>query len=103
MNEEDRNRLINTEQLIGRALDKGVDLGSNPHQTINQYIEIGLIPKLINGLHPATAVDRLVAIDQFIKEGKSLEEIQGIIKKERKAFLEQGYDLHSLVNIYKKA
>ena len=103
MNEEDRNRLINTEQLIGRALDKGVDLGSNPHSTINKYIEMGLIPRLINGLHPATAVDRLIAIDEFIKNGKSLEEIQEIIKKERKSFLQQGSDLRSLINIYKKA
>ena len=101
--DEDRNKLINTEQLIGRALDKGVDLGSKPHKTVNKYIELGIVPKLINGTHPAAAVYRLVAIDKLIKDGKTLEEVQEIIKKERKAFLDQAEDLNSLVSIYKKA
>lgn len=101
--DEDRNELINTEQLIGRAIDAGADLGSNPHQTINKYIEMGLIPKLINDMHPATAVDRLVAIDTMLKKGKTLEEIKEIIRIERKEFLAQGGNLSNLVAIYKKA
>jgi|GEM_PF-3828509 len=98
--ESEKTEFITTEQLIGRALDRGIALGPNPHQTINLYIQRGLVPQLINGMHPATAVDRVVSIDSMLKEGKSLEEIQEIIRKERRSFLRKAVDLTSLVNTY---
>jgi len=98
--ESEKTEFITTEQLIGRALDRGIVLGPNPHQTINLYIQRGLVPQLINGMHPAAAVDRIVSIDSMLKEGKSLEEIQEIIRKERRSFLRKAVDLTSLVNTY---
>src|SRR4030042_7144313 len=105
MNEENEKEIqktdfITTDQLIGRAQDRSIPLGPNPHQTINSYIEQGLIPQLINGLHPSMAVDRLVIIDAMLKEGKSIEEIKETIKKERRSFLNKATDLNTLVNIY---
>ncbi len=98
-----RDQLINIDQVIGRALDRGVDLGEDHHQTIEKYVSLNLIPRLLNGEFPATVVDRLVSIDKFIKEGKTLDEIQKIIKEERRKFLKQPLDLPSLVDTYKKA
>jgi hypothetical protein len=99
--EPEKTEFITTEQLIGRALDRGIALGPNPHQTINLYIQRGLVPQLINGMHPANAVERVISIDSMLKEGKSLEEIQEIIRKERRSFLRKAVDLTSLVNTYK--
>ncbi len=94
-------QFISTEQLIGRALDAGVELGANPHQTIETYIQQGLVPpRLINGMHAPNAVDRLVAIDKLFKEGKSTQEILEIIRAERRSFLSKISGLNSLVNTY---
>jgi hypothetical protein len=98
-----RDQLINIDQVIGRAMDRGVDLGEDHRQTIEKYVSLNLIPRLLNGDFPATVVDRLVSIDKLVKEGKSLEQIQQIIKEERRKFLKQPLDLPSLVDTYKKA
>jgi len=98
-----KEQFITTDQIIGRAQDRGILLGPNPHQTINSYIEQGLIPQLINGMHPSMAVDRLVIIDAMLKEGKTIEEIKETIKKERRSFLKKAIDLNSMVNIYKSS
>ena len=99
--EYQKDQFITTEQLIGRALDKGVALGPDPHQTINSYLEKGVLTQLINGTYPSTAVDRLVAIDNMLKEGKSLEEIQEFIQKQRRSFLQKATNLNTMVNLYK--
>ena len=97
-------QFITTEQLIGRALDRGVELGPNPHQTIEIYIQQGLIPgKLVNGMHPANTVDRLVAIQNLLAQGKNLEEILLLIKQERRNFLSKAVNLTSLVDVYKSS
>jgi hypothetical protein len=98
--EYEKTEFITTDQLIGRALDRGITLGPQPHQTINLYIQRGLVPQLINGMHPATAVARVISIDSMLHEGKSLEEIQEVIRKERRSFLRRAVDLTSLVNTY---
>ena len=98
-----RDQLINIDQLIGRALDHGVELGDNHHQTIENYVNASLVPRLLNGQFPATALDRLVFIDNMLKEGKSVEDIKKILDEERKKFLKKPMDLSTLVSAYKGA
>ena len=98
-----RDQLINIEQLIGRCLDHDVNLGDNHQQTIETYVQNGLVPKLLNGDFPATAVDRIVSIDKMLKEGKSLSQIKQVIEEQRQEFLRKPTDLRSLVDTYQKA
>jgi len=98
------NQFISTEQLIGRALDAGVELGPNPHQAIENYIQQGLVPpRLINGLHASAVLDRLIGVDKLLKEGNSIEEIKDIIAKQRRSFLSRVTDLNSMANLYKSS
>src|SRR3990172_6353141 len=98
-----RDQLINIDQLIGRALDHGVELGDDHHQTIVNYVNSGLVPRLLNGDFPATALDRLIFIDKMLKQGKGVGEIKKVLDEERKNFLKKPMDLSTLVSAYQGA
>lgn len=99
----DKDGFISIDQLIGRALDQGVELGPNPHSTIELYLQKNLLFRLLNGMFPVTAVERLTTIDRMLKEGKNLDEIKVSIEKERRNFLSKVTDLQSMVGAYKSA
>lgn len=90
MSNNSTQNLISFDEVIRLSKLKGVNFGKgDPYNRLRYYIKIGLLPKAsrksFNGLPPAGAlpmetVDRMVEIDEKIKEGKS---IQTILKESK--------------------
>ncbi|HEY4694426.1 MAG TPA: hypothetical protein VIH52_00475, partial [Candidatus Nanoarchaeia archaeon] len=98
MNKEAVQNLISFDEVINLARLKGVDFGKgDPYNRLRYYIKIGLLPKAVrksfNGLPPTGAlpietVDKLVEIDNQIKNGESIRAVVKSLK--RSSFLTPG-------------
>ena len=90
------------EEVIKQVELSGVNLGESPRKKINSLISAGLMPLPDNGRYPAWSVQRIIAIENKLMEGKSLQEIGRQVHAERKRFLSQVTNLDSMARLYKK-
>lgn len=93
---------LSAESVIKQLELSGVNLGDNPQATIESFVEAGLLPKSNNGYFPSWVVQRIIAIQDQLAEGKTTEELKQEIAKERRKFLSQATDLNSMVRVYQK-
>ena len=93
---------LSIENIIKQLELSGVNLGDNPQGSIQSFIDAGLLPQPNNNHLPSWAVQRIIAIQDQLSEGKSIEDLRKEISKERRSFLSQATDLNSMVRVYKK-
>src|SRR4030067_3514430 len=90
------------DEVIKQVELSGVNLGESPRTKINSFINAGLMPLPDNSRYPAWTVQRIIAIENKLMEGKSLAEIRRQVRDERKRFLSQVTDLDSMARLYRK-
>src|SRR3990170_5673883 len=94
--------IYSIEDIIKQVEASGINLGDNPIARVNTFIEYGLLPQPKNGKFSSWAVQRIIAIQNKLYEGKSLQDLKDEVSKERRRFLNQVTDLNSMVHLYKK-
>lgn len=90
------------EDIIKQVEASGVNLGDDPTKRINTFIDSGILPQPKNGRFASFIVQRIIAIQNKLHEGKSVLELKEEVSKERRRFLNQVTDLNSMVNLYHK-
>jgi hypothetical protein len=94
--------IFTLDDIIKQVEASGVNLGDDPKARVNTFINEGLLPPTQNGRFPSWAVQRIIAIQDKLLEGKSLADLKEETAKERRRFLNQATDLHSMADLYKK-
>lgn len=90
------------DDIIKQIEASGVNLGDDPAKKIGTFIDNGLLPQPKNGRFGSFVVQRIIAIQNKLQEGKSISELKDEVSKERRRFLNQVTDLNSMVNLYRK-
>jgi hypothetical protein len=94
--------LYTIDDIIKQVESSGVNLGDDPTKRIDTFVANNLLPQPKNGRFPSWVVQRVIAIQNKLMEGKSITELKEEVKKERRRFLHQVTDLNSMVNLYHK-
>jgi len=94
--------IYTTEDIIKQVESSGINLGDDPKARVNTFIDAGLLPPAQNGHFPSWAVQRIIAIQDKLMEGKSLAALKEETARERRRFLNQVTDLDSMAKLYKK-
>ncbi len=90
------------EDIVKQIEASGVNLGDDPAKRINTFVDSGLLPRPNNGRFASFVVQRIIAIQNKLQEGKSMAELKEEVSKERRRFLNQVTDLNSMANLYHK-
>ena len=90
------------EDIIKQVEASGVNLGNDPAKRLNTFIDNGLLPQPKNGRFASFVVQRIIAIQNKLQEGKSISELKEEVSKERRRFLNQVTDLNSMAKLYHK-
>ncbi len=93
---------LSVDNVIKQLELSGVNLGDDPRATIKSYSDAGLLPPSVNDHFPSWVVQRIIAIQDQLAEGKTFEQLKQEISKERRKFLSSATDLNSLVRVYEK-
>ncbi len=94
--------IFTLDDIIKQVEAAGVNLGDDPRKRISTFVETGLLPAPTNGRYPSWVVQRTIAIQDKLLEGKSIAELKEETNKERRRFLNQVTDLDSMAKLYKK-
>lgn len=94
--------IYSLEDIIKQVEASGVNLGDDPVKKINTFVDNGLLPQPKNGRFASFVVQRIIAIQNKLQEGKSIPELKEEVKKERRRFLNQVTDLNSMQTLYHK-
>jgi len=94
--------IFTLDDIIKQVEAAGVNLGDDPRKRADTFVEAGLLPPSTDGRYPSWVVQRIIAIQDKLLEGKTVAELQEEVKKERRRFLNQVTDLNSMTNLYKK-
>jgi len=94
--------IYTTEDIIKQVESSGINLGDDPVKRVDTFIAHGLLPQPKNGRFASWVVQRVIAIQNQLMEGKSITELEAEVKKERRRFLNQVTDLNSMVKLYQK-
>src|SRR4030042_2639161 len=94
--------IYTTEDIIKQVESSGINLGDDPVKRVDTFIAHGLLPQPKNGRFASWVVQRVIAIQNQLMEGKSITEVEAEVKKKRRRFLNQVTDLNSMVKLYQK-
>ena len=98
----DSESFLTKEELIKQLEISGVHLGDDPGERIDTFVNAGILPIPQVGHFPTWTLQRIIAIENKLAEGQSLEDIRKEVSAERRRFLSGVKDLNSLVTLYKK-